>query len=981
MSNLEYNTKPLGETLTNLRKNGYNHAAAQRVVLDYLMAATENEVEFIDPTNPYTNLMESACVVNAAGLLEMHNATRREYPNLAETMEDLYRHMSDKDYYDLESIPAEIKKVECLIQYESILSRLLPVEEKPFNQLIIPKGTSLLVNDYPFLLENSIAIRQYLNGLIEVVYLQNDIGSPNTNHEIVTNIIDASVRKDSQGFHWIHFYLPMRQLNISKSYHTVSRSEKFLTYVDFENKYHKCLIYQQLDDGSWSEIKTSYTDQVYDPSNVTAIISPLENRLKIHIPPVYTYTGMLTGSIRVDVYTTLGELSLSLSDRNMEDFNYELTPIDENDLIHNYSTPLKDVSMYLFSTDRINGGRNPIDFQGLKTRVIEHTTGPTTVPVSNVELNTYVQDKGYQLILNTDIVTNRTFLATRRLKTPTNKEIISPANISMESLRVTFEELITSGYVYDHKDRITIPPETLFYHDNGITRIYPKSEKEKLVNSSYLNIIEKVNQTQFMYTPFYYVLDSTSDLFDLRPYILNKPESGEINFEEQNVTLQMSVNTELFSIAHVKEGYLLTLVTKSGEPYKSLDDGEVGLHIGITPVSGSSHVYIPGTLKGKTEEGERVFEVLIKTTFDLDRSNQLRLNETNSFGVYRDDMFVNLTERVSIFYTTTRVPGTYIQSNIDNAMSEFVSPDNSIGITQESIKITFGAFLKHLWSRTHSVAYSQKAKLRTDSKPLFHQNNVYERDPVTGSIFGFKDACEGVNYNLLAIKGQPIRDVNGEIVFEYKAGDPILDLNGVPVIEVINDFIRVLDIFMVEGLWYFANHTSNIAYRNEFTGMVSDWVLNDMVDIDDILLEKTDIYFHPRHTLHEVQVYTQANETVYVPSTQSFKVECHVSERIFLEPDLKSEIKELTVKTIAEWIDQRTLSMSKLTSLLEERYGDSVISFRVSGLGGIDNYETLTLVDNHDQFSLKKKLTSRTDEIIIVEEDIEIKFINQTNKK
>ena len=61
---------------------------------------------------------------------------------------------------------------------------------------------------------------------------------------------------------------------------------------------------------------------------------------------------------------------------------------------------------------------------------------------------------------------------------------------------------------------------------------------------------------------------------------------------------------------------------------------------------------------------------------------------------------------------------------------------------------------------------------------------------------------------------------------------------------------------------------------------------------------------------------------------------------------------------------------------LRELYGENVISIKLSGLGGDKNYETITLINDADSLSLRKKLIIKEDNSLAVAEDVNIKFID-----
>jgi hypothetical protein len=61
---------------------------------------------------------------------------------------------------------------------------------------------------------------------------------------------------------------------------------------------------------------------------------------------------------------------------------------------------------------------------------------------------------------------------------------------------------------------------------------------------------------------------------------------------------------------------------------------------------------------------------------------------------------------------------------------------------------------------------------------------------------------------------------------------------------------------------------------------------------------------------------------------------------------------------------------------LKTAYGDIVRSFSISGLGGSANYPTVTLINGQEQLTLLKRLVPQDDDTLIVQEAVNIDFVN-----
>lgn len=80
----------------------------QQVVLNTVDAFRTGELEIPHPGNPFALLLEMAASVAAATSIRDTLALRAMYPILAQTQEDLYRHMADVDYLGRFATPSEL---------------------------------------------------------------------------------------------------------------------------------------------------------------------------------------------------------------------------------------------------------------------------------------------------------------------------------------------------------------------------------------------------------------------------------------------------------------------------------------------------------------------------------------------------------------------------------------------------------------------------------------------------------------------------------------------------------------------------------------------------------------------------------------------------------------------------------------------------------------------------------------------------------
>ena len=99
----------VGHALRKLDLINTNPASIQQTSLELLQQYLNGETDIVDATNPFMKLVESSAVNTAGFIIDNEVTTRAQYPSCAQTLEDLYLHMSDKDYIDRFASPAIIK--------------------------------------------------------------------------------------------------------------------------------------------------------------------------------------------------------------------------------------------------------------------------------------------------------------------------------------------------------------------------------------------------------------------------------------------------------------------------------------------------------------------------------------------------------------------------------------------------------------------------------------------------------------------------------------------------------------------------------------------------------------------------------------------------------------------------------------------------------------------------------------------------------
>lgn len=950
-----------------------NPAAIKRVVFDHLRNITEDKINVVDPTTPFSSLMESACVLTSAFMVEHEAGVRRQYASLAQTEDDLYLHMSDKDYIDRFASPA-MTRFHLIIDMVELVSKMVLDPVTGIKKVTIPRNSEFIIADTVFSLQYPIDIKQLTHGGFQVTYDTTELSPLQT---LSSNVVDWSIQTYSVNRQeMLHLEFDVYQFNI------VSYKGDLISATGYKKRhqysdqfYHARAYYKNNDTGNeWREMLTTHTDQVYDHLQPTAVLKVYSGEVEVMIPQIYFTTNQVSGSFRFDIYQTKGEVNMILENYKPSAFSANFILIDKNATTPEIAAFRSIQSVFAYANKTVVGGKASIGFEKLRQRVIKNSIGAKELPITNVQIESALENSGFDIVKNVDVITNRQFLATKAMPKPFDEKLITAASASIETLIASIDQLKSHEKVRNNGDRITLVPEILYENDNGIIKVISLAEEMALLAKPIDELIVSVNNRNFLYTPFHYVLDTTNESFDVRPYYLNNPQAMECEFVSQNDTTQLQVNTKSFSMVKTNEGFKLFVEVTSNQNYKDLDDSLVHVQLSFIPEGENARAYLNGVLIGVTDEGERLFSFDIDSVFDVDSKDNIWLN---SFSIYTNgihSLSSKLKGQFQLYYSTSALlDASWSSREEDTELGLYNLPSRIAFITKENIKLKFGENLENLWASSRSIPSVSPYKRHTVDVPAVYEEDIYERDE-NGNIFTF-DSNGTIQYNLRHRAGDPVLNSLGQLVYKHQVGDIVLDEfnNPVPVSE--SSVVRQLDIMFIEGCYYFATDVVSISYRETIVSTIVDWIVTNLKTLSDQLLEQTELFFYPKSSMGSIRVMNDNGMITNMEATQAMNVKLYVSETTFDNDSLRKELVASTIRVIDEHLKNTTISVSTLTSSLKATYNNDVIAIDVSGFGKNNSTQMLSILDEGHHFAIKKKLIAQPDGKLIVTEDVSVDFI------
>lgn len=969
------------ELLGLLDQARYNPGAIQRVVIDQVERTYTGELELLDPMNPFIFLMEASSVLGAAGMQQAETLTRRQYPQVALAQEELYLHMSDVDYIGRFATPAKTS-ISFLVGKEEVLKKAVAINSGNSRKLTIPRNTRITVGDLIFTLQYPIDIRVMGHGGINVVY-NNDRPSPL--QALDSNKIDWSTQNYATIDHsdYLLITVPAWQFRVDSYTIALNGVAAVNKLYELQDQFYYCRVYSADAAGNWTEILTTHSDQVFNPLVPTVQLKVTDNVLNVKVPQIYFSSGLLANELRVDIYTTKGPLTRSLSTYAANEFKAKWIDLDKDDK-GIYSAPLESLTtLTVFSDAAVTGGTSGLTFEELRSRVMNNALGVNNVPITNAQITARLEDAGYSTVVNVDNITNRVFLATRALPTPSDGTLSSGAGATISTLLTSLSDLVAKGNgvstVVDNGQRMTLLPETLYLNYNGSLGLVSDARREVLNNLSNELLASEVTDNDYVFSPFHYVLDITEGTFATRPYYFGTPEILNKYFLADNDTTGLGVNAASHEITKVAGGWKLHILLDSTEEFKALTDSDVYVQLMFRPKGEQDNAYLTGTLMGKDPAtGERIYEFFLGTNWDVDSAHSLSLNTFSMYEPGNKTVAVDLTHTFNLIYVVANrdVDG-QTQSWIDTQYAKYLLPDTVVGVYQERLNIKLGDNLEGLWTQARSIVGSMTYQLYENDVYETYATNIYERDATGGAVFEMVDGKP--QFKLLHAKGDPVLDADGNRVILHPAGTAMRDENGDLIAKDARGMVRQMDLFVIDGAYYYASTVLDTTYRASVPATVVSWLEDELAPISAKLLEQTKLYFYPKSTIGVVNAIVGEGKQVQLKADQKLSVTLYVDRSVYVDADLRKTMSNTTISTVAGLLQKKVVTRTEILSMLKTILGNDVIAIDLKGLGGDADYTAITLLDDSGRLCIGKKLTALANGTLAVQDDIDINFLRHTD--
>lgn len=911
-------------------------------------------------------------------LNRIDDAISRAFPVHARNITDLSKHMGDEEKVGLFGNPSTCELM-LGIDVDAFHNLAKPFEvtvgrtTTVYQKLLFPKDTEITFNGYIFAIENGIEIRYKETSGFQVVY---DDSTNNPQWPINDNVLVRDFRQTG-GKYYLTVTVPVRQLQcIVTEGLTSNQSSGCTGDIEYSDYLYNVRAFLRSPNSTVNrEIKVAFDQDTFDPATPTLalIIDTTNSIFNYEIPDVYIQNGLGIGTVSIYTYVTKGAVT---------DKDFRKVPLDEVKVNYQdyrfgsgrlgpYSEGLRNSGSIVWgATSAVSGGSNPRPFEAIKASFIAGKR-IRTLPITESNLEGTVEAYDYDAVKSIDYVTGRQYAITKELIKQDNKKFNSPMACFVGSFLTSANNLVASGVVLDNGKRITIPHNMLFDVTDYTSQLVNRLTLDRYLGMSGEELVELTSNKTLVYTPFYYVMDTTNNQAVLRTYHLDAPKFNYQKFIAENEALGIEVGVGQLDIEHKEDGYLITLVTKSSQGYKELDNNALGAQLSISVTGSSSLASLAGTFYGITEDEERIWQFKLDSKFDLDVNDMLYFTNFNMFGSPQVTVGSPLDLTMTFLLTMGGDPS-LTDTPSDRKIDQNLFPISMTALIETTYSTKLGSRQGSLYSRIRPlVGEGQYRRYETDV-PRVYAEDTFKRDPDTGKLLRDENGRPIPDH----LAGEIIYNSNGSPRLEYQKGDFVLDDNGNKIQVAPRDLQYHFDFIAFDGVYYF----SADEYDKEFAQATKDYFIDiigqDMSYFNTRLLDRTGMFYQPRSKIGSKQVLVNSNYEMYLKQDLSFQVIYYLTATGYKNQNLKEALLDSTPRILNDILENATtISTAEFIRVLRASAPPEVVGIKLNALAGDTTVDIISNEDSLSGFSIRKLLAISSDRLVSVKEAVDTSFM------
>lgn len=928
-------------------------ASVFELSLEMLEEAYDGEFDMVDATSPMAALLSTTATINAGSIMRSESLSRREFLVLAQTWDDLFPHMSSEDHYDRFAKPSEDTTIILGFSAQEIRATAVEDATTGMKKIVIPADSYYEVSGTSFYQGYPIEIFVMDDGQFRARW-DDSVASPI--RSLATNHIPTKLAYlDNQEV--LIIQPSMIQLRPYTSTQAISEASGFKAEVGFTDYFYAARIYSRTGD-VWTELDTTFDEQVFNPSEPTARLQVTNNKLSIQLPEIYFTNASLGNTIRVDLFTTKGKINLGLADFDAEVWTGSFQNLSGD------TNEFEDATLGLGirsvqSLDRTIGGSGAITFDEMKSRLINGRSDRERA-TSFTELKVSLNKEGMGVERQKDTISNRTFVATQKLQTESSGALTAGTGTAAGRVEINLERDDLNAHIVKNDKLATMKPNTLFKKDEGVIRIMSDQEAISFRNMSVYEKADYLNANDFFYTPFHYVIDESRTTNALRAYYLAKPRIDTVNTINQNPNTGFTVSTTDTSISYDEETQMFMVSIIAETP--NFGERTIAVLNYTDPLTGSKWDIV----------GERTIIDSARTRFDFKFTNELDIDIDKKFTsggwAGTDNPRFDLEDlSLDLVYLNTTSAGV---STFDTVLAKNALQGTYTAINHERLDFVLGNYLENLYTPMRVVLTEPTYATWPYDVPDVYEETKYE-EGITGKIlvenedgtFDFKKEYE---------QGEQVV-IDGEPQWLYRKGDIMHDpITKEAIEEVPGGLAYECRLALIDAAFLFGSTREIKDYADSIPEVLIATLQGPISRIKKSLLEETDLFFEPVSDKVDALATLEAGRQSLINTALSFKARIRLTASAYQNSAIRDRIRTSLVGILNEELSNRDFYLSRLYANLRNLSPENIKSIEIdSPISGASMAE---LNEENASFTLATKTLVLANGQLDIVDDVDIEW-------
>lgn len=971
-----------------LIKSMHNPMRIASLALNEIEARMDGTRIIADPNSPFCQLLEFGSSVSSSVMHLMDEKLPTLYPKRAESMEDLYNHMSDFDYLSMYSTPAHTQ-LRMTFSKKWLIDNAINYNQN-YKLVTLPAGTVFMLGKYPFGIHYPINIM--INNYTKTFTCVYDNRVTNPLHELNTNVIekyDASYR----GLEYLVMDFPIYQFAKSTITESLVAESGFTTKVSYNNDFYAIRLFSYKN-GKYIELAQSQSKIVYDNTVPTALVRvlPDEKRIKIVIPQIYFDKNLLGSKLLIEVYTTLGELDIDTSNITAANIGITYNVGEREDGAYSYifkNLPFDSVPD--LSGTMITGGSNAVSIDILRNRVVNDTLYDR-VPITEGQIESYMQDNGFYVKKFKDNVTDRVYHAYRVIKDQTNSVI--PSLTMQMALKESYKDGGYSPFRYQNADNsITVLPTAIYKYDQDKNSAIPLTDEELKViataqETNKQKLADILNNTQYLKHPFHLRVSFANQYPQVHSFDLFTNSVDRVLFDEDNYEMaekMMAFSAQVYHDPDVIGEYAVEISVFKSDELKDLPETDIKLYVAVKTNEDNWVGCEAKWVRNDETFGRAIYRFTIPTNYHLTLNNEIGVNFPQSYtstvtqeqliNLQHDFNVVFMVKRSALSSSTIVEPSASLVKGVPESLTSMF-----LGLSRQHLTITLGKNLSDVIRNDVelSTTSTKYATYETDI-PRKYTEDQYKRKS-DGSLYTEVDESGNLQVVIEHYAGENMKDAYGEIIYAHRKGEIKYDKDGNPIVLNDREKLYYVSMMFMDAKVFFSDRSAETTFQGNMYGILEGY-FDTVRNMQDQLLERTNIFFRCVRSTGLASINRGDGISDKQNIEMSFKIVCYVPSYVKQSETIQNEITEMTCNAIEESISSKTISMLDIFATVKSKLSDYIDHFDLLGVNDDIKLQTFVITDEDAMPSVARKLELTEDNILSLNKQIEITYVALDSNK